>query len=77
MRNKNKKIKSVFAQLSLKHQPNNKKKKKKMSTPLTRDDLSEHDKNVLDSIFNPFQIGGSDNLLNFDELLPEEVQGKF
>lgn len=48
-----------------------------MSPPLTRDGLSEHDKTVLDSIFNPFQIGGSDNLFNFDELLPEEVQGIF
>ena len=33
---------------------------------MSRDCLSEHDRNVLDSIFNPFQTGG-ENLLNYVE----------
>lgn len=44
--------------------------------PVNNLKLTEHDRNVLDSIFDPFQIGQSDtsiNSYNNDEALPENL----
>lgn len=43
-----------------------------------REQLSEHDQQVLDTIFNPFQIGGgAENFLNYSEDIPENIQGEW
>ncbi|XP_058464038.1 tetratricopeptide repeat protein 36 homolog [Malaya genurostris] len=43
-------------------------------TSLNRDCLSEHDRQVLESIFNPSQIGGEELLYNGEEELPDDLQ---
>ncbi|XP_053688441.1 tetratricopeptide repeat protein 36 homolog [Sabethes cyaneus] len=45
-------------------------------TTLNRDCLSEHDRQVLESIFNPSQIGGEELLYNGKEEFPEDLQDR-
>lgn len=42
---------------------------------LNRDCLSEHDRQVLESIFNPSQIGGEELIYTGKEEFPEDLQG--
>ncbi|KAL9703321.1 hypothetical protein quinque_006839 [Culex quinquefasciatus] len=41
---------------------------------ISRDCLSEHDRQVLESIFNPSQIGGEEMIYSGEEELPEDLQ---
>lgn len=43
---------------------------------VNRECLSEHDRSVLNAIFNPMEIGGDiSNITDYDEILPEQLQG--
>ncbi|XP_055599932.1 tetratricopeptide repeat protein 36 [Uranotaenia lowii] len=43
-------------------------------TSISRDCLSDHDRQVLESIFNPSQIGGEEQLYSGEEEYPDDLQ---